>query len=187
MTDENKTDPRYVNRMVSARAQGGVPVRPDRVLDITVPPRPSPPVFDSRLLDSPFLSRVERQALREAMGSPTLVSAYTDLVREDESVLLLDDGALGPDFHAARPMRPFPEHDGEYGGPPIDGAAACDELERMRSAGATCLLLAFPALWWLEAYPELERHLEQHARCRSASARARVYELLPVGAAGAGS
>ncbi|MGU3314262.1 Crp/Fnr family transcriptional regulator [Sphingomonas sp. M6A6_1c] len=83
MTDENKTDPRYVNRMVSARAQGGVPVRPDRVLDITVPPRPSPPVFDSRLLDSPFLSRVERQALRDAMGSPTLVSAYTDLVRED--------------------------------------------------------------------------------------------------------
>jgi CRP-like cAMP-binding protein len=83
MTDNNKTDPKYVNRMVSGQGQGGVQLRPDHVRDTVVAPRPSSPVFDSRLLASPFLSRVERQALRDAMASPTLVPAYTDLVRED--------------------------------------------------------------------------------------------------------
>jgi Glycosyl transferase family 2 len=102
-----------------------------------------------------------------------------DLVADGETVVLVDGGGLGCDFNSKRPMLPFPERDGLYWGAPVDGAQAREELERMRSAGATCVLVAFTAFWWLETYPELERYLRGEWKCRSASDRAVVFELPP--------
>ena len=47
----------------------------------------------------------------------------------------------------------FMESGGAYCGPPPDDASAIAELERMRAAGATFAVIAWPSFWWLEYYP----------------------------------
>jgi CRP-like cAMP-binding protein len=81
MADNDKTKPAYAGGMAAGRA--GPQPRPDRLRAVAGAHQPLSPPCDSRLLASPFLSRAERQALRDAMSSPTIVPAYTDLARED--------------------------------------------------------------------------------------------------------
>jgi hypothetical protein len=54
---------------------------------------------------------------------------------------------------------PFLERDGHHWGRPADDAVAIEELERLRRAGAEFIVFAWPALWWLDHYSGLARHL----------------------------
>jgi hypothetical protein len=60
----------------------------------------------------------------------------------------------------------FPQVDGgTYAGHhPADGKAAVADLEHLRAAGATHLVLPRTGFWWLDHYPELREHLERRAR-----------------------
>lgn len=54
---------------------------------------------------------------------------------------------------------PFLERNGRYHGLPADDGAALRELARLREVGAAFVVLAWPAFWWQEYYPEFLRHL----------------------------
>jgi hypothetical protein len=47
----------------------------------------------------------------------------------------------------------------------IDDDGAIQELERMRAAGATHIVFASYALWWLDYYAELSVHLRRKYTC----------------------
>ena len=78
------------------------------------------------------------------------------VTRGDDRLLALD-GRTGGHFPQAA--------DGAYAGHhPLDSAQAIDELERMRAAGWRYLVFPVTALWWLDHYAELRRHLETTGR-----------------------
>jgi glycosyltransferase involved in cell wall biosynthesis len=70
------------------------------------------------------------------------------------TVVLVDEDQLGIDNSLSWQPRPFREHAGMYWGPPSDAAEARTELERAISEGATRLVVAWPAFWWLDYYRE---------------------------------
>jgi hypothetical protein len=92
--------------------------------------------------------------------------------------ILIDADQLGlPRVLAGRPQVPFCERDGEYWGPPTDAAAAIHELERLRSSGASFVVVAWPAFWWLDHYAGLHRHLRSAFRCVMDNDRLVVFDL----------
>jgi hypothetical protein len=72
---------------------------------------------------------------------------------------------------------PFPEKDGQPCGKPADDAAAIQELERQRRAGASYIVFASPAQWWLEYYSELHRYLRTRFSCVLENERLQVFRL----------
>jgi hypothetical protein len=83
-------------------------------------------------------------------------------VRPGGAFVLLDQSLWwrGDEFGDRR-RRFLVERDGEEYGLPEDGAAAIAELHARRAEGARWLAVAWPAFWWLDAFPELFRHLER--------------------------
>ena len=59
---------------------------------------------------------------------------------------------------------PFPEHKGQYWGPPSDDESAIRELDRLRQLGVDFIVFAWPAFWWLDHYSGLHQHLEARYR-----------------------
>ena len=66
---------------------------------------------------------------------------------------------------ASRPPIPFLERDGKYWGNPPDDETAIRELERLRQNGASFIVFAWGAFWWLDYYSELHRFLRSQFRC----------------------
>jgi hypothetical protein len=98
--------------------------------------------------------------------------------------LLADGDELNlPDRLADRWKVPFTEREGRYFGPPETGVAAVAELERVRGGRVDWVVIAWPAFWWLESYPELARRLECEASLAFESERLRIYDLRGAGAA----
>jgi len=60
----------------------------------------------------------------------------------------------------------FPQNEsGAYAGYyPHDSDEAIKHLEHLRNKGAGFLVFPHTSLWWLEFYPQLKLHLEQHYR-----------------------
>jgi hypothetical protein len=82
---------------------------------------------------------------------------------------------LGGDPHHR--SLPFLEKHGEYWGRPADDRQAIDELERMRKSGCTHIVFAWPAMWWLEHYAGLRRHLRSAFRCVVENERIVIFDL----------
>lgn len=83
------------------------------------------------------------------------------IVPGGETLILVDDNRLGVyGVAAGRKCVPFLERNGMYWGKPADDAVAIRELERLRLSGATFVVFAQPAFWWLDYYDEFFRHLE---------------------------
>ncbi|HWX75264.1 MAG TPA: glycosyltransferase [Solirubrobacteraceae bacterium] len=96
-------------------------------------------------------------------------------VPRGERVALIDEHKLG--IHGelrGRRVLPFPEAGGEFAGPPVDDHAALAELERLSRAGVRYVALAWPAFWFLEAYPSLADAFS-HAHALARSGDAHVY------------
>jgi predicted O-methyltransferase YrrM len=72
---------------------------------------------------------------------------------------------------------PFPERDGEWSGPPADDAAAAQELERQRRAGASFIVFAWPAFWWLDYYVKFHRILRWGFPCILRNERLMAFDL----------
>jgi glycosyltransferase involved in cell wall biosynthesis len=85
------------------------------------------------------------------------------LVPAGATFILVDEGqCAGGELGAERHVLPFLERDGQYWGAPEDDATAIRELERLRRSGASCLVFAWPAFWWLEYYAEFHRYLRSN-------------------------
>jgi FkbM family methyltransferase len=96
----------------------------------------------------------------------------------DAVLIIADADELGAaDRFAGRRRVPFLEQGGRYDGHPSSGAHAIRELERMRGSGATHFILAWPVFWYLDIYPELERHLRANYQCVCESNRVIGFRL----------
>jgi hypothetical protein len=86
-----------------------------------------------------------------------------ELAPPADDFILVDQGEWGGSGSiAGRHAIPFLERDGQYWGPPPDDETAIRELERLRQGGASHIVFAWPAFWWLDHYVGLRHHL--HAR-----------------------
>ena len=81
----------------------------------------------------------------------------------DACVALADDAVWGADerVRGVR-LKPFPDEDGLYGGPPADDAGAIAAVDAARRGGARHLVFAWPAFWWLDHYAGLRAYLDDH-------------------------
>jgi 2-polyprenyl-3-methyl-5-hydroxy-6-metoxy-1,4-benzoquinol methylase len=93
------------------------------------------------------------------------------------TVILVDQDECGPALAPGRSVRPFPEHDGQYWGPPADSESAVRELERLRDGGAAYIAFAWPAFWWLDFYAGLTTHLGAHYRRVLSNERLVIFDL----------
>ena len=87
------------------------------------------------------------------------LQALQELNGDMTKTILLDDARLRAYVQAGAKPIPFPERNGQYAGHPENGSHACDFLLEALAAGAQRLVLAWPAFWWLESYPEFARML----------------------------
>ena len=100
------------------------------------------------------------------------------VVPQGATVILADAGKWGVDGElAGRKCLPFTELDGRYSGPPENDPAAIQELEKLRQRGAGYVAFAWPALNWLEWYPQFTRHLRSRYRCVLENCRVIVFDL----------
>jgi GT2 family glycosyltransferase len=122
---------------------------------------------------------------RDILASTQQWLAHLDLIAQDLQTIvrpgtvfvLVDDNqfrsSLSLDHHAI----PFLERDGQYWGPPPDDATAIRELERLRQSGASFMVFAWPAFWWLDYYAALRQHLRSAFRCVLENDRLVVFDL----------
>jgi len=103
----------------------------------------------------------------------------TTLIPPEKIFVLVDEDQLGGMITTGRHAVPFLERDGQYWGPPPDDETAIRELERLRQAGASFVVFAWPASWWLEYYSGLHRHLRSRFRCVLENDRLVVFDLQP--------
>jgi glycosyltransferase involved in cell wall biosynthesis len=99
------------------------------------------------------------------------------VVPPGDSVILVDEQALGPEVAPDRRVIPFLEHNGEYWGRPADDDVAIRELERLRGEGAGYVAVAWPSFWWMDHYQGLADHLRSSARLVLDNERLVVFDL----------
>lgn len=112
----------------------------------------------------------------------TVSRELRDVLPEGSCFILADQDEWGNHWGGSglisgRRSLPFPEINGIYGGPPADDAAAIRELERLRAAGASAIVIGWPAFWWLDYYREFVSHLTRHYRRVLATDRVVVFAL----------
>ena len=100
------------------------------------------------------------------------------IVPPGEIYLFVDDGQWeAGNVIADRQNLPFLESNGEYWGPPPDDETAIREFERLRKAGASFIVFAWTAFWWLEHYQEFYKYLRTNYRCVLDNERLVVFDL----------
>jgi exopolysaccharide biosynthesis predicted pyruvyltransferase EpsI len=87
------------------------------------------------------------------------------IVPSGTAFILIDDDRLGTLPLGGRRSIPFIERAGCYWGPPPDDETAIQEFERIREAGPTFAIFAWPAFWWFDCYPELAAYLRDTFPC----------------------
>jgi glycosyltransferase involved in cell wall biosynthesis len=113
-----------------------------------------------------------------------LVARFAELVRstvpENSTVIVVSKGDAELLSIDGRTTWHFPQRaDGSYTGYyPYDSAAAISHLEELREKGGDHLAFPEPALWWLDHYEELRRHLESRYREVSRDSEAGVVYAL---------
>ncbi|HKV11291.1 MAG TPA: sulfotransferase [Thermoanaerobaculia bacterium] len=98
------------------------------------------------------------------------------IVPPGEFMVLIDQDSFGKGFAEGRRTLPFTAREGQYWGPPANGAEAVAELIR---AGARYVVVGWPAFWWLDFYPELRTHLNKHFACVLDTDRLKVFAARP--------
>jgi hypothetical protein len=110
--------------------------------------------------------------VRAAVEELTPVGAIVMVVSKGDESLLRFDGRSGWHFPRAA--------NGQYAGHhPPDGGWAVSQVEALRAVGGAYLVLPATYFWWLEHYPELDRHLRgRYERIPCPEEVCRIYRLL---------
>lgn len=104
------------------------------------------------------------------------------LVPLEETYILVDEENWGDRWGGSEIIEglhsiPFLERNGQYWGPPPDDETAITEFERLRQAGASFIVFAWPAFWWLDYYSGLRDHLRSNFRCVLENERVVVFDV----------
>jgi len=107
----------------------------------------------------------------------------TALTPPGSTLILVDEGNFADvcgsnEVFPGRHTVPFLEKEGQYWGAPPDDATAIRELERLRHSGASFMVFAWPAFWWLDYYSGLHRYLGKKYRCILRNEYLVVFDLL---------
>ena len=101
-----------------------------------------------------------------------------ELVPAGDAFILVNDDQWGNEAEfTGRRVIPFLEHEGRYWGPPENDRVAIRELERLRQAGASHIVFAWPSFWWLDYYTGLKNHLQSSFRCLQSNERLVAFSL----------
>lgn len=76
-----------------------------------------------------------------------LIPAGAELAVGDETLL-----GFGTEIRGRR-LHPFPVHEGEWAGNPVDDEHALGALARLGDDGVAYLAIAWPVFWWFDEYP----------------------------------
>jgi len=99
-------------------------------------------------------------------------------VPEGADFILLDEYQFGESANLrGRHRLFFLEKDGKSAGSPPDDTTATSELERMRSLGASYLVIAWPAFWWMDYYPAWFADVTKRFPCILNGSRLLVFDL----------
>jgi SAM-dependent methyltransferase len=101
-----------------------------------------------------------------------------ELVPVGNAFILVNDDQWGNEAElAGLRVIPFLEREGRYWGPPDNDQTAIRELERLRQAGASHIVFAWPSFWWLDYYNGLRNHLQSNFPCLLSNERLVVFGL----------
>ncbi|MDP8928307.1 MAG: hypothetical protein M3O70_06950, partial [Actinomycetota bacterium] len=105
------------------------------------------------------------------------VKEIAALPKPGRPFILVDDAAWEVGAIAGRPRIPFLERGGQYWGRPPDDDTAIREMERLRRSGASLIVFAWPAFWWLQHYAGFHDHLRANFPCVLENERVVVFDL----------
>ncbi|HYX13595.1 MAG TPA: glycosyltransferase family A protein [Nostoc sp.] len=125
--------------------------------------------FTSQLVPALNLSWPERQQIA--------IEEIAATIPAGKCFILVDDNQWSSEILPQSNFLPFLERDGDYWGAPPDDQTAIQELERMRQAGASFMVIGFPAFWWLDYYSQLRNYLNSNFRCVLHNSRLIVFDL----------
>ena len=116
---------------------------------------------------------------RETSWFHQLSSAIDELAPfvRGRTVALVDEDQWGVDDSVGWTARHFPERDGLYWGLPASDADAQAELDRAIAAGASRLVVAWSAFWWLDYYTEFAAALRSRFPVLLSTERVQVFDL----------
>lgn len=100
------------------------------------------------------------------------------IIPEGQKLILIDGDQLATGGTlAGRQAFPFTERDGYFYGPPADDAAAIQELNRLRQAGAGYLIFAWPGFFFIDHYPKFYEEVRRQFHCLLCNPRIIVFDL----------
>lgn len=99
------------------------------------------------------------------------------LIAPGDAFILIDQGAFGNLFSASHRTILFPEYDSHRWKTPPDDAAAVQELDRLRRAGATSVVFAWPAFWWFDYYRGFNEYPRFNYDCTLNNERLVAFDL----------
>ena len=118
--------------------------------------------------------------IEEILLARQVMDDVEDVIPQNAPLILADESRFGVDNIHGRPAFPFMESNGEYAGVPADDATAIAELERLRAAGASYLVVAWLTYWWFDHYPEFTAHVLSRYPTVMSTDRVKVFSLGPV-------
>ena len=98
------------------------------------------------------------------------------LVTDQQSYILLDQDMIRHRLKASREAIPLPGKEGVYWGLPACGEDLVSEIGSRLSGTMQHVVVAWPAFWWLEHYPELGSYLTTRFNCVCRNERIVVFE-----------
>ncbi|MCC5644920.1 glycosyltransferase family 2 protein [Nostoc sp. CHAB 5824] len=125
--------------------------------------------FTSELIPELNLSWSERLGIA--------MQEIASVIPVGKRLILVDENQWGCEMLPQFDALPFLEHEGQYWGAPLNDEIAIRELERMRQAGATFIVIGWPAFWWLDYYSGLRNCLSSNFRCVLDNSRLVVFDL----------
>lgn len=107
------------------------------------------------------------------------IEAIEKLVASGVPFIFVDEDHWRNDLFPTDGAIPFMEKDGQYWGPPLDDAAAITEFERLHNSGASYIVFAAHAFWWLEYYAGFGAYLRAKFSCVLQNEILVVFDLRP--------
>jgi GT2 family glycosyltransferase len=112
---------------------------------------------------------------------PAVRSTLEELIRSGHRVVLIDDGDwIDTEITAGLAVAPFPDTGGHFGGFPDSDDAARRELEAAVEAGATAIVVGWPAKWWFEHLPGLRPTLSAWATSVRTDGLVEIFSRSPI-------
>jgi hypothetical protein len=121
--------------------------------------------------DREAANRESRRRIREVVATSVPVGSIVLVVSRSDDGLLELDGREGWHF-------PQDEEGAWAGHYPADGGAAIAHLEELRAKGAQFIVFPAAALWWLDHYADLARHLDSRHQTIARSEDCAIFALV---------